>query len=158
MQGTEWRRILDKLRDMTEAGDMEEEELSPHEFDSHPIFLTMKHYIWQVLELEQQYNHKDFTSKIYNDSKTLSRNIFTGSKEYIGLGPIGKVGSDPSHVPSMRVGDCIAIISNSNVPFILRLGDDGSYSIIGTTHIGALKETPLFKERKNLPFEPMRIR
>jgi hypothetical protein len=77
-----------------------------------------------------------YHDRLYPEHLCLGRNLFTESQGYIGVGPAGSIEGNSPQIPAAQVRDCIAIIANSNQPFILRPRNDSSYAIVGVAYIG----------------------
>jgi hypothetical protein len=94
---------------------------------------------------------KRMQNNLFYSKAPVGQNLFTGTKGYFGVGPVGsaKVRSS-KHKDAVRPRDCIAIISKAVSPIILRPEGEGEYTIVGPAYIGSLLDDPQFKP-ENLP-------
>lgn len=84
--------------------------------------------------------------EVLDVSLGVGRNIFLGKMGYCGVGPAGKAGADGEQA-AVQSGDVLALVYGAPVPMILRAQDDGLCTIVGSCHVGNLREiqSPIFE-------------
>ncbi len=98
----------------------------------------------------------DLRFRLFSEDSALGVNMFTGTKGFLGIGPAGR-NSSPDDPPAVHVGDHITLFPTLSKPMILRDRSDGSYTLVGTAHVGNLLEIPWY-EGESPKLVPLRLR
>lgn len=87
--------------------------------------------------------------ELFDNGLEVGRNFFLCKLGYCGVGPAGKCGAEGMQA-AVQPGDVLALVYTSAVPIILRIQDDGIYTVVGSCHVGNLDkiQTPVFKNGK----------
>lgn len=96
------------------------------------------------------------TFHLFSREPALGVNMFKGTKGFAGIGPAGR-NTSPANLPAVQVGDHIALFPTAGNPMIIRDRGDGSYTLIGTAHVGNILEIP-WCEGETAELVPLRIR
>ncbi|KAG4438095.1 hypothetical protein IFR05_006416 [Cadophora sp. M221] len=98
----------------------------------------------------------DFKYEVLDMKTGLGRNIFRSSIGCVGVGPLGW--NKENSPPAVQTGDSLALIHTVPTPMILRLREDGAYTVVGSAHVGNLLDMDLFKSGVLPELEPLRFR